>query len=850
MASSLQKKNSKMPQEKYNKKRDFIQTREPSGKVSREKKQRFVVQEHHASRLHYDFRLEMDGVLKSWAVPKGPTLDPSEKRLAVHVEDHPVDYIDFEGEIPAGNYGAGEVYVWDSGTYETDERDPGKALEKGKLVITLHGKKLHGEFHLVQMHGKKHEDNQWLLMKGDDEFADRDWKLEQEGGESTFKAPSVNLKTAKKAAMPKAIKPMLATLVDDIPRGDEWFYEMKWDGYRGLCFIKKGKVHLLSRNDKPLHFPEIAEAATDIEVDEAILDGEIVALDDAGVSRFQLLQNYLNATEDQKPVALYYYVFDLLYLNGNDLRSAPLEERKELLKKLLDNLSEKSRVRYSEHLTGDGYKAIWKQDGVEGVVAKTRDSKYVPRRSRDWLKIKKIQEQEVVVCGYTEPRGKRSHFGSLIMGLYEDEKLVYIGHSGGGFNEKSLKEIHELLKPLETQKCPFQEKPHTNEKAHWVKPELVAEMKFSEWADEGSMRHPIFLGMREDKKPEQCTREVPKPTEEITEDGKKPTPTKKEKPKSKTVKSKSAEDAKEVLQQENLKGDVEVIADGEKLRLTHLDKIYWPDSGITKGDLLRYYCSASKVLLPYLKDRPLIMKRYPNGIDEPFFYQHNFEEIPPFATGYRDGDEQYLVCNNLATLLYMVNLGAIAANPWHSRTDKIDRPDYIVFDLDPGDVDYDVVCEVARNLKKVLTSLKLQAFAKTSGASGMHVLMPLKRLYTYQQVSDFAMLVAAAVQQENPDIVTMERMIKKRPKKTVYLDTMQNAEGKTAASVWSAREKPGATVSTPLAWSEVKAGLRPAQFTIENALENAKRNQQGFAKVLSLSQSLGDAMKLLEKKLA
>ena len=827
--------------EKYKQKRNFKETREPSGTVSREKQHRFVVQEHHASRLHYDFRLEMDGVLKSWAVPKGPSLDPSQKRLAVHVEDHPVDYIDFEGEIPAGNYGAGQVYVWDSGTYETDAKDPGKAVEKGKIIVTLHGEKLHGEFHLVQMHGKKHEDNQWLMMKGDDEFADPNWKL-QEAAESTFKIPEVSLKAARKQAMPKTIKPMLATLVDEIPTGDAWFYEMKWDGYRGLCFLKNAKAHLLSRNEKPLNFPEIKKAAESLKVDEAILDGEIVALDSHGISRFQLLQNYLNAKgDDQKPIALYYYVFDLLYLNGNDLRAASLEDRKKILQELLANLPDTSHVRYSEHLTGDAYKAIWNQEGVEGVMAKARDSKYIARRSRDWLKIKKIQEQEVVICGYTEPRGKRPYFGALILGLYEDGKLQSIGHTGGGFNEKSLKEMNDLLQPLETDKCPFDKIPHTNEKPHWVKPELVCEVKFSEWTDDGSMRHPIFLGLREDKNPAQCQREIPHPTEAIAE---------KDTPEKKPAKSKETREAAQALQQTELKGDLEVIADGEKIKLTHLDKVYWPESGITKGDLLRYYCEASKVLLPYLKDRPLILKRYPNGIDEPFFFQHNFEELPSFATGYRDEDEQYIVCNNLATLLYLVNLGTITQNPWHSRTDSIDRPDYIVFDLDPGEVSYDVVCEVAQNLKKVLTDLKLQAFAKTSGATGMHVLLPLKRLYSYRQVSDFAMLVAALTERENPDIVTLERSIKKRPKKSVYLDTMQNSEGKSAASIWSVRAKDGATVSVPLFWSEVKKGLRPQQFTIFNALENTQKSQHGFEKVLSSPQSLGDAMKLLEKKLA
>ena len=846
--------------EKYKQKRNFKETREPSGTISQEEEHRFVVQEHHASRLHYDFRLEMDGVLKSWAVPKGPSLDPSDKRLAVQVEDHPVDYIDFEGEIPAGNYGAGQVYVWDSGTYETDAKDPGKAVEKGKIIVTLHGKKLHGEFHLVQMHGKKHEDNQWLLMKGDDEFADPKWKL-QEAAESTFKTPEVSLKAAKKLAMPKTIKPMLATLVDEIPTGGEWFYEMKWDGYRGLCFLKNGKAHLLSRNEKPLNFPEIKKAAEALKVDEAILDGEIVALDSHGISRFQLLQNYLNAKgDDQKPIALYYYVFDLLYLNGNDLRAASLEDRKKILQELLANLPDTSHVRYSEHLTGDAYKAIWQQDGVEGVMAKVRDSKYVARRSKDWLKIKKIQEQEVVICGYTEPRGKRSYFGALILGIYEAEKLQFIGHTGGGFNQKSLKDMYHSLKPLETEKCPFDKIPHTNETAHWVKPELVGEVKFSEWTEDGSMRHPIFLGLRKDKKPSQCQRELPHSTEDVTEEEKPETTKKKtqkakqmsaaEKSSRKSANFKEIQNASEALQQKELKGDIEVMADGQKIKLTHLDKVYWPDSGITKGDLLRYYCEASKVLLPYLKDRPLILKRYPNGIDEPFFFQHNFEELPSFATGYRDGDEQYIVCNNLATLLYLVNLGTIAQNPWHSRTDIIDRPDYIVFDLDPGEVSYDVVCEVAQNLKKVLTGLKLQAFAKTSGATGMHVLLPLKRLYSYRQVSDFAMLAAALTERENPDIVTLERSIKKRPKKSVYLDTMQNSEGKSAASIWSVRAKAGATVSVPLFWSEVKKGLRPQQFTISNALENTQKSQHGFEKVLSSPQSLGDAMKLLEKKLA
>lgn len=836
-----------MPLEKYKQKRDFKQTSEPSGKISHKKQQRFVIQEHHASRLHYDFRLEMDGVLKSWAVPKGPSLDPSVRRLAVQVEDHPVSYIDFEGEIPEGNYGAGKVFVWDSGTYQAEEKNPVKAIEDGKIVVRLKGNKIHGEFHLVKIHDKKvRHDNQWLMIKGDDEYADPQWELQESlPSKSTFTELAKSLEGAKKRAMPKSVDAMLATLVDDIPEGADWLYEMKWDGYRGFCFLEKGNAKLISRNHKPLHFPEIIEDAKPLDVDQVIVDGEIVVLNSSGISSFQLLQNYLNTKNNsQKAVAIYYYIFDLLYLNGYDLRGASLEDRKNLLHQLLQTMPEDSLWRYSHHVSRSDVDAIWQQP-VEGVVAKDRGSDYQSRRSRDWLKIKKIQEQEVVICGYTEPRNNRSHFGALILGLYDNNKLQYIGHTGSGFNQQSLKATHELLNPLETSKCPFAKTPKTNEKAHWVKPELVGEVKFSEWTDGDHMRQPIFLGLREDKDPKQCHREIPRPTEKVM----KKEITKKTRSKS-SSKSSDISDAHEVLQNTDLKGDLEVMADGKNLKLTHLEKEYWPEDHITKGDLLRYYCEASKVLLPYLKDRPLILKRYPNGIDESFFYQHNFEELPSFATGYQDEDEQYIVCNNLATLLYLVNLGTIAQNPFHSRTDIIDRPDYIVFDLDPGDVTYDVVCEVAQNLKNVLSSLKLQAYPKTSGSSGMHVLLPLKRLYSYQQVSDFAMLVAIAVEREIPDLVTVERTIKKRPKKSVYLDTMQNAEGKSAASVWSAREKPGATVSVPLFWSEVKPGLSPKQFTIANALKNTNRNQHDFEKVLSSSQSLGAAMKLLEKKLA
>jgi len=646
-----------MPLERYQQKRNFSQTPEPHGAVANEHQHRFVIQEHHASRLHYDFRLEVDGVLKSWAVPKGPSLDPSVRRLAVQVEDHPLSYIDFHGEIPAGNYGAGKVFIWDSGTYQTEEANPAKAITNGKIIINLNGQKIRGEFHLVRMKDtKSRHDNQWLLIKGNDEFTDPQWQLEDSASKSTFAEQIETLKGAKKHALPKSVDVMSATLVDEMPEGEDWLFEMKWDGYRGICILQQEKAELISRNHKPLHFPEIIEAAAGLHIDQAIVDGEIVALNSSGISSFQLLQNYLNSKHNaQIATPIYYYIFDLLYLNGYDLRGVSLQERKLLLRKLLATMPANSHWRYSDHVTQKDVNAIWKQP-IEGVVAKDRNSPYQSRRSLDWLKIKKLQEQEVVICGYTKPRKSRQHFGALILGLYENGALTYIGHTGTGFNHTSLKLIHDLLKPLETLNCPFNKTPKTNEAAHWVKPKIVAEVKFSEWTSDGRMRQPVFLGLREDKAARQCHREAPRSTEDLM----------------KTVKLPHAQrkvsgilDAHEALHKKDLIGNMEVTADGERVNLTHLDKEYWPKDHITKGDLLRYYCEASKVLLPYLKDRPLILKRFPNGISKPFFYQHNVEELPEFAFGYRDGEEQYIVCNNLATLLYLVNLGTIAQHPWH-----------------------------------------------------------------------------------------------------------------------------------------------------------------------------------------
>lgn len=811
---------------KYFKKRSFDKTPEPKGnpKRSKSKKLAFVVQEHHASRLHYDFRLELDGVLKSWAVPKGPSMNPHDRHLAMQVEDHPYEYRKFEGIIPKGNYGAGNVIIWDEGTYEPyhdgpdDEATLRKELKKGHLTFFLHGKKLNGEFALIKMHGE--DENAWLLIKKGDEFAStKDITRQDTSVKSGRKVddlgaavhPSDILKKYPRQKQPWQVKPMLCTLIDEPFSKEGWLFEIKWDGYRAIGSKHGDEIQLYSRNNTNFqeHYPPVAEALRDLKHD-VILDGEIMVMDKDGVPHFELLQNWRRDPKGN----LYYYVFDILWCDGHDIRDMPLVERKKLLQSILPG---DSIIRYSDHIETEGSKLFdeMQRRGLEGIIAKQADSAYRENnRGEAWLKIKTHKRQEVVIGGFTEPRGGRKYLGALIVGVYDKGELVYTGHSGGGISDNQRKLLREKLDRLERKTSPFTAEPKPNAPVHWVKPELVVEMSFSEWTNDGRMRHPVFEGLRTDKKPTDIHREKPK--------------------KPKTI----------VKEEGIMKGKVE---------FTHLDKVFFPKHGYTKGDIIDYYESVADYILPYLKDRPLSLLRQPNGITGEGFFQKNHEHLPgwvPSIDIFSDSnnkDLHWIVGGELDTLRYIVQLGSVEINPWNSRVQRLDKPDWLVIDLDPEGVTFKDVISVAQTVKRVCDEWKIASLPKTSGKTGIHIYIPLGAKYEYEQAKNFAHLLALEVNTRQPKLTSVERMPDKR-KHRIYLDFLQNREGQTLAAPYSLRPTPNATVSTPLHWDEVTSSLKPTDFTIRNMQERLNNVGDLWKPVLDKGVDISKILNTLEKE--
>jgi bifunctional non-homologous end joining protein LigD len=770
----------------YRRKRDPKATPEPFGPGKRGKKPIFVIQRHDARRLHYDFRLEKDGALASWAVPKGVPLEPGAKALAVHVEDHPLEYAKFHGEIPAGQYGAGTVEIWDTGTYDLLEEK-----RNGQLTVHLHGKRLEGTWSLVPAHLDGKEQN-WLLIKRSDD--------------------------GEHAVVPqREYKPMLATLTDHVPTGDDWRFEVKFDGYRAIAYVQQGECRLVSRNGNDLtgRFAQVAkEIVKAAKSPNAVLDGEICRLDPTGRSSFSELQ------QGTGPLVL--YAFDLLELDGEPLIDLPLTERKQRLKKLLDGRNR--TVLYSDDFDdGEALLEAARQQGLEGVVAKRAQSRYVPgRRSRDWLKIKVSGEQEFVVAGYTRGAGRRADtFGSLVLGVNDDGELRYVGNVGTGFDDAEIRKLLALLKPLHRDTSPFPVVPKMPKvrkgDVQWVEPQLVAQVRFSEWTHDGHLRHPAYLGIREDKTAGEVTREEP---------------------------------VEETLPPVIRKGKRE-------LRLSNLDKPFWPDEGITKGDLLGYYRRVAPVVLPHLKNRPFTMRRYPDGAYGKAFFQkdapkHMPDWIPRFRAlvSTRDSSRtkkwvEFPVVNDELALLWMVNMGCIDLNAWYSRIDKPDRPDFVLFDLDPTpEVPWSQTIEVALILKDLLDQLDLESFPKTSGGKGFHVLVPLDRRSTFEDSRSFAEIVAGAIARAHPKLATTEWS--KARRRGVLIDANQNGEGKTIASAYSVRPRPGAPVSTPLSWDEVDDKLNPSIYTMPVVLERVSTLGDLHAGLLTTRQSLTKALKALE----
>lgn len=807
----------------YNKKRNFRKTPEPEGKKSASRQELiFVVQQHDASHLHYDFRLEMEGVLKSWAVPKGPSMNPGDKRLAMMVEDHPYSYKDFEGTIPEGNYGAGNVIVWDKGTYHeigTKDKAEGEkkllaGLKKGHISFIMKGKKLKGEFALIKLRGK--QENAWLLVKKDDKYATTDDILKK--NRSVISKKQLVLKDRKSKARPAAapkkkaaeqkiplpenISPMLASLTDKPFSDPDWIFELKFDGYRALAFIENGNAELVSRNNLSFNdlfaplLPELKKISH-----SAIIDGEVVVENEKGNSSFQLLQNYQSTGKGN----LKYYVFDILNLDGKDTRGLSLLERKELLKLLIGAYKLKNIV-YSDHIREKGnefYKKAVKLK-LEGIMAKNAESFYTSgKRTKDWLKIKITQQEEAVIAGFSEPKGSRKHFGSLILGAYRGKEFKYIGNCGTGFTDETLRKLYKKMRPLFVSKSPFREKAKAGGKIQWLKPELVCQVKFSEWTDDEHMRHPVFQGLRIDKE-----------TEEVNL------------PEEKNIKKKKADKKNNAGKKKDTSSDFDITIKKTTLHLTNQNKIYFPQDKITKGDLVNYYKEIAPVILPYLKDRPQSMNRFPNGIKGPSFYQKDVdtEKSPGWLKTEKIFSEStneyidYLICNDEATLVYMANLGCIEINPWNSRIGNIENPDWAVIDLDPEAIAFKEVVRTALEVKKLMDQLETECYCKTSGASGLHIFIPLGGKYDYDIVKTFAELIAQTVHSRIPFITSILRSPRKRQKK-VYLDFLQNRRGQTLAAPYSARPKPGATVATPLEWKEVNDKLDPTTFTIKNTLK-------------------------------
>ena len=870
--------------EEYKQKRRFDRTPEPAGKEPREAKDdTFVVQKHSARRLHYDFRLEINGALASWAVPKGPSQNAGDKRLAVQTEDHPIEYGGFEGNIPEGNYGAGTVMVWDRGTYAV-EGDGGAAeqVARGEIKFRLKGEKLRGSYVLVKL---KHSEkgNEWLMIKHKDAAEDARWNIDEHDGsvltgrtieEIKEEAPPKREKAplhayeaegAKPAPMPSKLEPMLATLSDRPFSDPNWLYEIKWDGVRALAWIDRGKLTLRARsgNDVTQQYPELAELPKAFGAVQAILDGEIVALDARGHSSFERLQQRMHvrrpSPKQVNETPAVYYAFDLLYCDGYDLRGAALADRKYLLERRLQT---SDVFRYSDHQREHGKElyALAAEQGLEGIVAKRADSAYVSERSTNWLKLKVTSQLDAVVGGWTAARTAAIPFGSLLLGLYDGKKLRCIGHAGSGFDAKKLKDISTRLKELATKKCPFDAVPETNEPASWVEPELVARVKFGGWTDENRLRHPVFVTLSKDKRPVDCRWEDEGPQAAAARvaavapeagDSKPVAPDVVRAPLvGQAVLAKTAQ-----IEAELFKGRAETVTielDGKRLRLTHLNKMYFPEVGLTKRDLLAYYYRAADLVLPFLRGRALVLRRYPDGVNGQAFFQKDIREgLPewfktvPIDSEVRGETIHYATADDRASLLYLTSLGCIDHNAWSNRYDDYEHPDYFFFDLDPSDgTEFSVVVTIARALAKKLEELKLAAFVKTSGATGIHLYLPVEPVYTYEQLRTFAEIVARTVAAEHANLVTNERSVAKRPPGRVLIDVQQNAHGKPLAAPYTVRAFPKAPVSTPVVAGELRAALDPSKFNLKTILARVDKQGDLWADFWKSAQRLDGAIEI------
>ena len=792
----------------YRKKRDFQTTPEPRGKKAKSPAgDSFVIQKHAARRLHYDLRLEMDGVLKSWAVTKGPSLVPGEKRLAVHVEDHPLDYGDFEGTIPKGEYGGGTVIVWDRGRW-TPVYDAKKGYAKGHLEFELHGDKLHGRWHLVRMAKKPREKNEnWLLIKADDEYArgadapditeerPESVKTGRVVEEVEGEAPGWSSKTgkidkraggqlpkgAKKAGYPGFIEPTLATLKSSPPPGTNWLHEIKFDGYRLQAHIRSGEVRLLTRSglDWTAKFGKrIASALTALPIRDAIIDGEVIVEGAGNASDFSALQDDLSAGRADR---MAFYAFDLLYLDGHDLRPVPLIERKAALHTLIDGAS--AVLRYSDHFEEDGELVLRHacRLSLEGVVSKLRDAPYRSGRGKDWIKSKCSERQEFVVAGYVPSSVSNSAIGSLIVGYFEKGILAYAGRVGTGYSNTVAAELFRRLEGMRIPKSPFARKLTAEEarQARFVRPELVAEVEFRSWTSDGVVRHAAFRGLREDKH-----------AEEVVRESKGTTPP--------------------------------AQLPASPIKLTHPDRLYWKDAGVTKQGLADYYSEVWARMGPFIVNRPLALLRCPDGVGSQCFFQKHAwggqsKDILTANDPKYEDEQPIIAIDSLPGLIGLVQGGVLEIHPWGSRLDDLEKPDMIIMDLDPGDgVEWTQIIEAAGEVRERLRNAGLEGFVKTSGGKGLHVVAPLKPSAEWDEVKAFTKALADAMSADNPERF-VATVTKSKRKGKILVDYLRNGRGSTAVAPYSTRARPGAAVSMPLDWAELSPAIGPAYFTVNNA---------------------------------
>ena len=805
----------------------------------------FVVHMHAARRLHWDLRLEMDGVLRSWAVPKGPSPNRADKRLAVHVEDHPLEYGDFEGLIPEGNYGAGAVIVWDRGRWVPLE-DPHEGMKKGKLLFELHGYKLKGKWTLVKL---KKGEKEWLLIKEKDGYAASDGALPLESVLSGLTveelkagkdraAPVVKalarLKAPRRAITLAQAEPMLAETREQPFSKPGWLFELKLDGYRVRAGREAGDARLVTRNGHDIapSFPEISRALTALPYDGYIFDGELVVPDEAGRPSFQRLQNrakVARALEVRRaavdaPAVL--YLFDLLAFEGYDLRPLPLEQRKALLEQIVPRVGP---IKYLTHFEKDGealYEQVVKM-GLEGIVAKKADAPYRAGRSPNWLKIRADRVDDFVVVGFTRPKGSRSGFGALDLGAYENGKLVYSGRAGSGFSAAQLKDVSAVLE-RGVRPTPAFSGPVPQDSGHtWVEPTLIAEVRYKEWTDEGLLRQPVFVRFRDDKPiTEAATRGRGKREEGSDSD------------------------------RESLPLPSSPVPLPREVKFSNLEKVFWPDERYTKGDLIDYYRAISPWMLPYLADRPLVLTRFPDGINGKSFFQ---KDAPEYAQAFvrtitiwsedSQRDLDYFVCDNESSLLYIANMAAILLHVWSSRVSTLETPDWCILDLDPKEAPFRDVVTVAKAVQALCDDIGLPTGIKTSGSTGLHVLIPLGRQVTYEQSRTLGGLLARVIAAELPEIATVTRQVQRRDGK-VYLDYVQNGHGRLLVAPFSARPLPGAPVSMPLKWSEVTPKLDIKRFTIKTAPARMQNLEQDpLRSVLALKPDLVQALEQLHGRL-